>query len=419
MGPAAEARRATPIAYEIERLRRDFPVLAEKVHGKPLVYLDNAATTQKPRAVLERLARFYGEEYASVHRGVHLLSARATAAYEGARETARRFLNAAKSSEIVFVRGTTEGINLVAASFARPRLAPGDEILVTGLEHHSNLVPWQQVCLERGASLRVAPIDERGEVPLEQFERLLSPRTVLAAVAHVSNALGTVNPIAEMIRLARARGVPVLVDGAQSAPRLPVDVQALGCDFFVFSGHKNYGPTGIGVLYGRSEHLAAMPPYQSGGGMILQVSFERTLFDGPPYRFEAGTPAIAEALGLAAALDYLEAIGRERIAAWEDALLAEATAAIAEIPGLRVVGTAREKAGVLSFVMSGVHPHDVGSILDHEGVAVRAGHHCAQPVMDRFGLPATVRASFGLYNRREEIDALVGGLRRVRQLFPA
>ena len=414
-GPAPP--RATE-AYPITRLRADFPILAERVHGRPLVYLDNAATTQKPRPVLDRLARFYAAEYATIHRGVHRLSERATAAYEGARASAQRFLNAARRDEIVFVRGTTEAINLVAASFARPRLAAGDEILLTGLEHHSNLVPWQIVCAERGARLRVAPIDDRGDVLLEEWQRLLGPRTRLAALAHVSNALGTINPVAEMVAMAHAQGVPVLVDGAQGAPHLPVDVSALDCDFYAFSGHKVYGPTGIGVLYGKAAHLAAMPPYQAGGGMIRSVSFEKTEYDVPPGRFEAGTPAIAEAIGLGVALDYLDGVGRAAVAAWEDELLLEATAALEEVPGLRFVGTARAKAGVLSFVMSGVHPHDIGTILDREGIALRAGHHCAQPVMERFGVPATARASFGLYNTREDVRALRAALDRVRAIFP-
>ncbi|HPA96694.1 MAG: SufS family cysteine desulfurase [Acidobacteria bacterium] len=416
---ATAARPAVLAGYDVEALREEFPVLATRPYGKPLVYFDNAATTQKPRAVLDRLARFYAHEYAAIHRGVHLLSAQATVAYEGAREAARRFLNAARLTEVVFVRGATEGINLVAASFARPRLAPGDEILITALEHHSNIVPWQAVCAERGAKLVVAPIDDRGAVILEEFERRLGPHTKLAAVTHVSNALGTINPVAEMIRLAHAAGVPVLVDGAQAAPRLTVDVQALGCDFYVFSGHKTYGPTGIGVLWGRQELLAEMPPYQTGGGMIRAVTFEETLYDAPPARFEAGTPPVAEAIGLGVALGYLERVGLDAIAAWEDELLALATAAVAEVPGLRILGTAPAKAGVLSFVMAGVHPHDIGTILDHEGVAVRAGHHCAQPVMDRFGVPATVRASFGLYNTPAEVETLVRGLARVRHLFPA
>ncbi len=405
-------------AFDVERWRAEFPVLAERPYGKPLVYFDSAATAQKPRAVIDRLARFYAHEYAAIHRGVHLLSAQATASYERARETARRFLGAAKLSEVVFVRGATEGVNLVASSYLRGRLGAGDEVLITALEHHSNLVPWQIACQQAGARLVVAPIDDRGVVILDEFERLLSDRTRIAALAHVSNALGTVNPVREMVALAHVRGVPVLVDGAQGAPHLPVDVQELGCDFYVFSGHKTYGPTGIGVLYGRQELLESMPPYQSGGGMIRSVSFEKTVFDAPPSRFEAGTPAVAEAVGLAAALELIEKVGRPAIAAWEDRLLAAATDAVAAVPGIRLVGTAPEKAGVLSFVVEGAHPHDVGTILDREGIAVRAGHHCAQPVMDRFGVPATVRASFALYNTLEEVAALAAGLTKVRRFFP-
>lgn len=405
-------------AFDVERWRAEFPVLAERPYGKPLVYFDSAATAQKPRAVIDRLARFYAHEYAAIHRGVHLLSAQATASYERARETARRFLGAAKLSEVVFVRGATEGVNLVASSYLRGRLGAGDEVLITALEHHSNLVPWQIACQQAGARLVVAPIDDRGVVILDEFERLLSDRTRIAALAHVSNALGTVNPVREMVALAHARGVPVLVDGAQGAPHLPVDVQELGCDFYVFSGHKTYGPTGIGVLYGRQELLESMPPYQSGGGMIRSVSFEKTVFDAPPSRFEAGTPAVAEAVGLAAALELIEKVGRPAIAAWEDRLLAAATDAVAAVPGIRLVGTAPDKAGVLSFVVEGAHPHDVGTILDREGIAVRAGHHCAQPVMDRFGVPATVRASFALYNTLDEVAALAAGLAKVRRFFP-
>lgn len=416
-GPAGRVAAGTA-ELDVERWRAEFPVLAERPYGKPLVYFDSAATAQKPRAVIDRLARFYAHEYAAIHRGVHLLSAQATASYERARETARRFLGAARLSEIVFVRGTTEGVNLVASSYLRGRLGAGDEVLVTALEHHSNLVPWQVACELAGARLVVAPIDDRGEVILEEYERLLSARTRLAAVAHVSNALGTVNPVRRMVELAHARGVPVLVDGAQGAPHLPVDVQELGCDFYVFSGHKVYGPTGIGVLYGRQELLEAMPPYQTGGGMIRSVSFEKTVFDAPPSRFEAGTPAVAEAVGLAAALDFVEKVGRSAIAAWEDRLLAAATEAVAAVPGVRLVGTAPAKAGVLSFVVAGAHPHDVGTILDREGIAVRAGHHCAQPVMDRFGVPATVRASFALYNTLDEVAALAAGLAKVRRFFP-
>jgi cysteine desulfurase/selenocysteine lyase len=404
-------------ALDVQRLRADFPALAATVRGKPLVYLDNAATTQKPRQVLDAEARYYLESCSNVHRGVHALAEKATALYEGARASAQRFLNARDRSEIVFVRGTTEAINLVAQSFARPRLRPGDEVLVTAMEHHSNIVPWQLVCEATGARLVAAPIDDRGQVMVGEFERRLTERTRIAAVVHVSNALGTVNPVREMIALAHARGVPVLVDGAQAVAHFEVDVQELGCDFYAFSAHKLYGPTGIGVLYGRAEHFDGMPPYQGGGDMIRTVSFEKTEFNVPPYRFEAGTPNIAGAAGLTAAIDYVTGLDRGAAAAWEAELLAEATARVLRLPGVRVVGTAAEKAGVLSFVMAGVHPHDVGTVLDWEGVAVRAGHHCAQPVMARFGVPATARASFAFYNTRDEVDALVRGLGKVREVF--
>jgi cysteine desulfurase/selenocysteine lyase len=409
-------------AYDLARVRGDFPILSREVHGRPLVYLDNAASTQKPRAVAAAIVDCYEGWYANVERGVHTLSQLATAAREQARETVRRFLNAPSAGEIVFVRGTTEAINLVAATWGQGSISPGnigagDEILITGLEHHSNLVPWQRLCEERGAILRVAPLDDRGEVRLDEFERLLSPRTRVAAFAHVSNALGTVNPVREMAAMARHAGAVVLVDGAQAVPHLTVDVQALGCDFYAFSGHKVYGPSGIGALWGRAELLAAMPPWQSGGGMVHSVAFERTTYAPPPHRFEAGTPFIEGAAGLAAALDYLTALGVPAVAAWESELLALATERLAEIPGLRIVGTARAKAAVLSFTMAGIHPHDLGTILDREGIAIRAGHHCAQPVMARFGVPATARASFALYNTAEEVEALAAALHRARELF--
>ncbi len=418
MTPAALQERppAAP-AYDLAGVRADFPILAQKVQGRPLVYLDNAASTQKPRAVTDSIAACYGEYYANVERGVHTLSQRSTAAREAAREAVRRFLNAPSAEEIVFVRGTTEAINLVAASWGRRNLAAGDEILVTELEHHSNIVPWQLVCEERGAVLRVAPIDDRGEVILEELERLLSPRTRLVAVAHVSNALGTVNPVREIAERAHRVGALVVVDGAQAAPHLAIDVQALGADFYAFSGHKVYGPSGIGALWGRAELLAAMPPWQGGGGMIRTVSFARTTYAPPPHRFEAGTPAIEAAIGLGAALGYLTAIGLPAVAAWEAGLLALATERLAAVPGLRLIGTARHKAAVLSFTMAGIHPHDVGTVLDQQGIAVRAGHHCAQPVMEHFRVPATSRASFGLYNTREEVEALAAALHRTRELF--
>jgi cysteine desulfurase/selenocysteine lyase len=402
-------------ALDVARVRADFPALHQQVNGRPLVYLDNAATTQKPQAVLDALLGFYSRDCANVHRGVHALSQRATDAYEGARETVARFLNA-RPREIVFTRGTTEAINLVAYSYGS-RLSPGDEILITELEHHSNIVPWQMLAERTGARLRVAPINDRGEIILEEFQRLLGPRTRIVAVAHVSNALGTVNPVEEICRLAHTYGARVLVDGAQAVPHLAVDVRALDCDFYAFSGHKIYGPTGIGVLFGRWELLEAMPPYQGGGDMIRSVTFEKTLYNDPPYRFEAGTPHIAGAIGLAAAIEYVTRLGLEEIRRHEQQLLQAATRALEEIPGVRIVGTAAHKAAVVSFVLDGVHPHDVATVLDHEGVAVRAGHHCAQPLMERFGLPATTRASFALYNTLEEVDALARAVRRARELF--
>ncbi|HEX5758895.1 MAG TPA: cysteine desulfurase [Thermoanaerobaculia bacterium] len=414
--PVERAEAPLP-GFDLERVRADFPILARRVHGRPLVYLDNAATTQKPRAVLAAIARVYEESCSNVARGVHTLSGEATALYEGARATVARFLGAADPSEVVFVRGTTEAINLMAGAWGRARVGEGDEVLVTGLEHHSNLVPWQMLCAEKGARLVVAPLDDRGDVIVEELERRLSPRTRIAAVAHVSNALGTVNPVRRIADLAHAVGATVVVDGAQGAPHLPVDVAALGCDAYAFSGHKIYGPSGIGVLWARRELLAAMPPYQGGGGMITSVTFEDTEFGDPPHRFEAGTPAIEAAVGLAAALDYLEGIGRERAAAWEKALLDEAVARLADLPAVTLIGTPRERASVVSFALAGAHPHDVGTVLDRRGIAVRAGHHCAQPVMERFGVPATTRASFAFYNRRDEVDALIDGVRAAAELF--
>ncbi|MCS6952434.1 MAG: cysteine desulfurase [Bryobacterales bacterium] len=414
---AAAAGREARGEFDVWRIREDFPVLRQTVHGKPLVYLDNAATTQKPRAVIAAIDRFYTADCSNVHRGVHLLSERATMAYEEARGKVRRFLNAASEREIIFVRGTTEAINLVAHSFGRPRLGPGDEVVLTHMEHHSNIVPWQLLCEEKGARLRVAPIDDRGELIFEEFERLLRPCTRIVAVAHVSNALGTVNPLRRIIEAAHARGIPVLVDGAQAAAHIRLDVQDLDCDFYAFSGHKLYGPSGIGVLYGKASWLEQMPPYQSGGDMIRTVSFEKTTFNELPYKFEAGTPNIAGAIGLGAAIDYLDSIGLEQAAAWEQELLAYATERVGAVPGVRLIGTAREKGAVLSFVMEGVHPHDIATVLDRQGVAVRAGHVCAQPVMERFGVPAIARASFAFYNTREEVDVLVTGLQKVREIF--
>jgi len=404
-------------ALDIERIRADFPALHQEVNGKPLVYLDNAATTQKPRAVIDAVRSFYENDCSNVHRGVHLLSQRATVAYENARTTVKNHLGANDSREIVFTRSTTEGINLVAASFVRPRLEAGDEVLISAMEHHSNIVPWQLLCEERGARLVVVPIDDAGDIMIEEYERLLSERTRIVSLVHVSNALGTVNLVREMIATAHAMGVPVLLDGAQAVPHLAVDVCDLDCDFYVFSAHKVYGPTGIGAVYGKREHLLEMVPYQGGGDMILSVTFEGTTFNEPPHRFEAGTPNIEGAIGLATALDYIDDLGLDLIAAHESRLLTDATAAVLAVPGIRLVGTAQRKASVLSFVMDGVHPHDIGTILDSEGIAVRAGHHCAQPVMARYGVSATVRASFALYNTAEEIDALVAGLQKVREVF--
>jgi cysteine desulfurase/selenocysteine lyase len=415
--PLSRTHAAARGVYDVERIREDFPILKQSVHGKPLVYLDNAATTQKPRSVIDAERRVYEEYYSNVHRGVHDLSQRSTEEYEAVRGRVQRFLNAASSKEIVFTRGTTEAINLVAWSYGRKHVRGGDEVLITALEHHSNIVPWQMLCDEKGAHLRVAPINDQGEVIFEEFEKLLGPRTRIVSIAHVSNALGTVNPVKRVVELCHARGVPVLVDGAQSAPRLPVDVRELGCDFFAFSGHKLYGPSGIGVLYGKAAHLDAMPPYQGGGDMILSVTFGKTIYNDIPYKFEAGTPNIAGAIGLGAALDYLGGLGMAKIAAHEDDLLRYATSALSDVKGLSFIGTARERAGSVSFVLDTAHPHDIGTVLDYEGIAIRTGHHCAQPVMARYGLPATARASFGLYNTRDEVDALVRGLSKVRELF--
>ncbi len=412
------ARAPNPSAeLDVQAIRAEFPILEHTVRGKPLVYLDNAATSQKPRFVLDAITRYYEEENANIHRGVHYLSERATVEYENVRARTQRFLNAAKSSEIIFVRGTTEGINLVAQTYGRAHVGSGDEVLITAMEHHSNIVPWQILCAEKGAKLRVAPINDRGELIVDEFEKLLGPRTKIAAFTHVSNALGSVNPVRRMTEMAHRRGIPVLVDGAQSVPHMPVDVQAMDCDFYAFSGHKVYGPTGIGVLYGKTALLEAMPPYQGGGDMISSVTFEKTTYNKLPYKFEAGTPDIAGVIGLGAALDYVTDVGMDAIAAYEHELLAYATEKVSAIPGVRLIGTAAEKAGVLSFVLNDVHPHDVGTILDQEGIAIRTGHHCSQPVMDRFGIPATARASLAIYNTREDIDALARGIERVREVL--
>ncbi|MGD9764728.1 MAG: SufS family cysteine desulfurase [Candidatus Binatia bacterium] len=411
------APRVSAPPLDVERLRADFPILTEQVHGKPLVYLDNAASAQKPRQVIEAVARFDATSYANIHRGVHALSQRATVAFEAARDTVQAFINAADRKEIIFTRGTTESINLVAHSYARASANLGDEIVVSALEHHSNIVPWQIVCRERGAVLRVVPMNDAGELDLEAYEKILGPRTRLVAVTHVSNALGTITPVREMVRLAHERRIPVLLDGAQAVPHLPVDVQALDCDFYAFSSHKLFGPTGVGVLYGKAELLDAMPPYQGGGEMISAVTFEKTFYKGLPAKFEAGTPNITGVVGLGAAIDYVNRIGLEAIGAWENELLAYATERVAELPAVRVVGTARHKASVLSFVTEGIHPHDIGTILDREGIAVRAGHHCAQPVMQRLQIPATTRASFAFYNTKAEVDALIAGLRTAIEVF--
>ncbi len=404
-------------ALDMMRLRDDFPALHQEVHGKPLVYLDNAATTQKPRSVIEAVRAFYEKDCANVHRGVHALSQRATVAFESARTVVKKHLGAADSREIVFTRGTTEAINLVAHSFVRPRLAPGDEVLISAMEHHSNIVPWQLLCEERGAKLRVIPIDDNGEIVLEEYQRLLGERTRIVGLVWVSNALGTVNPVRKMIEMAHEEGVPVLLDAAQAVPHMGVDVCELDCDFLAFSAHKAYGPTGIGALYGKRSHLLEMTPYQGGGDMILSVTFDKTLYNEPPHRFEAGTPNIEGAIGMAAALQYIDNLGLEAVAAHEDELLRIATDRLLAFPGIRLIGRAAQRAGAISFVMDGIHPHDVGTILDTEGVAIRAGHHCAQPVMQRYGLSATVRASFGIYNTVDEIDALVRGLHTVREVF--
>jgi cysteine desulfurase/selenocysteine lyase len=408
--------RVEPV-YDVAAIRRDFPILEKQVHGKPLVYLDNAATSQKPQVVIDALTEYYTAQNSNIHRGVHALSELATEAYEQARSKMQHFINAADPSEIIFVRGTTEGINLVAQTYGRAHVGKGDDVIISALEHHSNIVPWQILCEQQGAQLRVVPINDKGELLLDEFEKLLSPKTKLVAIAHVSNALGTIVPLRHVIELAHQRSVPVLVDGAQAAPHLRIDVQALDADFYVFSGHKVYGPTGIGVLYGKRHLLEAMPPWQGGGDMISSVTFEKTLYNKLPYKFEAGTPDISGVIAFGAAIDYVTGIGLDRIAAHEHDLLVYTTQQLSSIPGVRLIGTAKEKAAVVSFVLDNVHAHDVGTILDQEGVAVRTGHHCAQPLMQRFGVDATARASFALYNTREEVDALVRGIHKVQEVF--
>jgi cysteine desulfurase / selenocysteine lyase len=414
---AATAPLTRTTAYDVEKIRADFPILRELVHGKPLAYLDNAASAQKPRQVIDAESAVYEKAYANVHRGVHLMSMKATDAYEGARVKIQRFLNAASPKEIVLTRGTTEGINLVAQSWGRKHVGAGDEVLISAMEHHSNIVPWQMLCEEKGARVRVIPMDDAGDLLLDELDGLLTERTRIVALSHVSNALGTINDVRRVIAAAKARGIPVLLDGAQAVPHLAVDVRELGCDFYVLSSHKLYGPSGVGVLWAKEAILDAMPPWQGGGDMILSVSFEKTTYNELPYKFEAGTPNIAGVVGFGAALDYVGAIGLANVAAWEHQLLESCTRRVSEVEGVRIVGTARHKAAVVSFVMQGVHPHDIGTVLDYEGVAVRTGHHCAQPVMERFCIPATARASFGLYNTEAEIDALVRGLRKVREVF--
>jgi cysteine desulfurase/selenocysteine lyase len=402
---------------DVHKIRQDFPILKQLAYGKPLVYLDNAATSQKPQPVIDAIMRYYTADNSNIHRGVHLLSERATHQYEESREKVRRFINARDKKEIIFVRGTTEALNLIAHSYGRANVNAGDEVLITALEHHSNIVPWQMLCSEKKARLRVAPINDQGEVLLDKFAELINERTRLVSIAHVSNALGTINPVKEMVELAHRRGIPVMVDGAQAAPHTRIDVQDLDCDFYAFSGHKVYGPTGIGVLYGKSGLLESMSPYQGGGDMIASVSFDKTTYNTLPYKFEAGTPNIAGTIGLGAAIDYVSEIGLDSIAGYEHDLLAYGTESLSQVSGLRLIGTAKKKAGVLSFVIEGVHPHDVGTVLDREGVAIRTGHHCAMPLMERFGVPATARASLAVYNTREEIDTLVAGLHKVKEVF--
>jgi cysteine desulfurase/selenocysteine lyase len=415
-GLVTEATKTTK-PFDVQRIRADFPILRRQVHGHPLVDLDNAATTQKPQVVLDALTRYYTDINSNVHRGVHTLSELATTAYDGARTKIRRFFNAASDREIVFTRNATEGINLVAAAFVRPTLQPGDEVVISAMEHHSNIVPWQLVCEERGARLRVLPMDDRGELLVDELDALLTERTRMVAMSHMSNALGTINPIADIVRIAHARGIPVLADGSQAAYHMAVDVQALGVDFYVATGHKLYGPTGIGVLYGREKLLQEMPPFMGGGDMISSVTFEKSTWNALPFKFEAGTPHIEGAIGLGTAIDYISGVGFDAIGAHERDLLDYGTQVLQSLPSVRLIGTAPRKASILSFVMENVHPHDIGTIVDREGIAIRTGHHCAQPVMERFCIPATARASLAMYNTREEIDALGVALRKVHEVF--
>jgi len=414
---AADALIGPRVVFDVERIREDFPALKQQVHGKPLVYLDSAATSQKPKVVIDTVTQYYVAENSNVHRGIHFLSEQATKAFEDARGRVARFVNASDAREIIFVRGATEGINLVAQSFGRMRIKAGDEIIISAMEHHSNIVPWQILCQETGALLRIVPMNDDGELLVDEYEKLLSGRTRLVSVVHVSNALGTINPVKRIVEMAHSRGVPVLIDGAQAAPHLAINLQELDCDFYVFSSHKLFGPTGVGVVYGKAHHLEAMPPYQGGGDMILSVTFEKTLYNVIPFKFEAGTPHIAGVIGLGAAIDYLAGVGLDRIAAYESGLLAYATDAVSAVPDVRLIGTAKEKACIVTFVLEGVHAHDIGTILDQEGIAIRTGHHCAQPVLQRFGVPATARASLAFYNTRGEIDALVRAIHKVTELF--
>ena len=410
--------RATAEAtFDVNKVRDDFPILKQTVNGNPLVYLDNGATSQKPQSVIDAIVRYYTTTNSNVHRGVHTLSQQATEDYEGARSKIGKFINAGDDQEIIFTRNTTEGINLVAHSYARHNVGPGDDIIVSNMEHHSNIVPWQMVCEEKGANLRVVPIDDNGELLMDEYEKMLGPRTKLVSITHVSNALGTILPAAQIIKMAHAHGAPVLLDGAQAVPHMPVDMKELDCDFYAFSGHKLFGPTGIGILYGKAEYLEAMPPFMGGGDMIKSVTFEKTIYNDLPYKFEAGTPDIAGAIALGAAVDYVSNLGFDRITAHEEELLRYGTQALSSISGVKLIGTARHKAGILSFIMDNAHPHDIGTILDEQGIAIRTGHHCAQPVMQRFQIPATARASMAFYNTKEDIDALVKGIDRVLEVF--